>query len=128
MLNIRVTEGRALTTTIHLKGRLTADTTGALDAELRRVADSPATVVVFDLSDLEYINSAGLQLIFRTRKLMAGRGGKALLVNPQATVQKVLAIVGAVDVSTVFASTEELDQYLDTMQRKVAGGGQADEP
>jgi anti-sigma B factor antagonist len=127
MLNIQVTESRTLTKTVHLKGRLTSETAGALDEELRRVVDSPAIVVVFDVAGLEYINSAGLQLIFRTRKLMTARGGTALLVNPQATVQKVLEIVGAVDVSTVFASTAELDQYLDTMQRKVAGGEQADE-
>ncbi len=53
---------------------------------------------------------------------MAGRSGKTLLLNLQPQVQKVLEVISAVDVSTVFASVEELDQYLDLMQRRVVEG------
>src|SRR5436190_10344493 len=98
MLNIRVAESRTLTKTVYLKGRLTTETAAALDEELQTVADSSATVVVFDLADLEYISSAGLRSIFSMRKTMAARSGKALLVNPQPPVRKVLEIVNAVNV------------------------------
>jgi anti-anti-sigma factor len=121
-LNIRVTDPRPFSKTIYLEGRLNNDTVAQLDAELEQITGSAATVVVFDLAGLEYITSIGLRSIFRTHKAMAARSGKALLVNPQPQVKKVLDIVNAADLASVFASTEELDRYLDLMQRRVVDG------
>lgn len=121
-LNIRVTESRSFSKTVHLEGRLNNATVAALDEELDRILRSPVTVIVFDLAGLQYISSIGLRSFFRAQKAMAARSGKALLVNPQPQVQKVLDIVQAVDIAAVFTSTQELDQYLDAMQRKVVEG------
>ena len=121
-LTIRITENRPSSKTVHLKGKLNNETVDALDEALNEIADSPATVVVFDLADLEYINSMGLRSIFRIQKVMASRSGNALLLNPQPQVRKVLEIVKAVDINAVFASVQELDRYLDSMQRKVIEG------
>jgi anti-anti-sigma factor len=121
-LTIRVTENRPFSRTVHLGGKLNNETADALDEALNRIADSPATVVVFDLAGLEYISSIGLRSIFRIQKIMAARSGKALLVNPQPQVRKVLEIISAVDITAVFASVQELDRYLDLMQRKVIDG------
>jgi anti-anti-sigma factor len=122
MLKVRVAETRPFARTVYLDGKLSNDTVAILDDELKKIASSSATVVVFDLADLEYISSAGLRSIFGMRKTMAGRGGKALLVNPRPPVQKVLEIVNATDLAAVFSSVQELDRYLDAMQRKVADG------
>ena len=121
-LTIRITENRPSSKNVHLKGKLNNETVDALDEALNEIADSPATVVVFDLSALEYINSMGLRSIFRIQKVMASRSGNALLLNPQPQVRKVLEIVKAVDINAVFASVQELDRYLDSMQRKVIEG------
>ena len=121
-LKIGVTESRAFAKTVHLEGRLNNETVAAFDAELERIANSSATVVVLDLAGLDYISSVGLRSIFRLQKTMAARSGKALLVNPQPQVQKVFQIVNAADISAVFASVQELDDYLDLMQRKVIDG------
>ena len=122
-LKIRSTENRTFSTTVHLEGRLDNATVAALDEELDRIIASAVTVVVFDLAGLEYISSGGLRSIFRVQKEMTSRSGKALLVKPRPPVQKVLDIVKAVDLGTVFTSVEELDRYLDVMQRKVSEGG-----
>ena len=121
-LNVRVTESRSFSRTVSLGGRLTNETVATLDEELEKIASSSTTVVVFDLAELEYISSVGLRSIFRTQKAMVARGGKALLVNPQPQIKKVLEIVNAADISAVFASVQELDRYLDAMQRKVVEG------
>jgi len=122
VLKVRVAESRPFTRTVSLEGKLDNDTVTALDAELEKIIGSSTTVVVFDLAGLEYVSSAGLRSFFRTRKAMNARSGKALLVNPTPQVRKVLEIVNAADLSAVFASVEELDRYLDTMQRKVIDG------
>ncbi len=121
-LKVRVIEGRAFSRTVLLEGRLTNETVAGLDEPLARIVASPAKVVVFDLADLEYISSAGLRTFFRIQKVMTQRGGKVMLLSPQPAVQKVLAIANAADLTAVYSSAEELDRYLDEVQRKITDG------
>ena len=90
-----------------------------LDRALEPVLDSALKVLVFDLSGLEYISSAGLRTLFRAQKSMKARAGKVLMLNPQPPVQKVFDIVKAADVQQVFRNVAELDAYLDAMQKQV---------
>ena len=121
-LNVRIQEGRSLTKTLVLEGRLDNDSVSVLDEALDPVLASAVKVVVFDLTGLEYITSAGLRSIFRAQKAMNARAGKAVLLNPTPQVQKVLDIVKVADLGAVFKNVRELDAYLDAMQKKVAGG------
>ncbi len=109
---------------LRVHGRLDAMTFGEFDeavlALLPRLADG-GTVVV-DLAELEYVSSAGLRSFAKIRKSMRVRGGHTLLLNPQPQVRKVFDIVKAVPVNEVFASTQELDAYLDRMQRQITEG------
>lgn len=109
---------------VHVGGRLDAMTFSELDeamlALLPRLGDG-GTVVV-DLAGLEYVSSAGLRSFARIRKSMRARNGHTLLLNPQPQVRKVFDIVKAVPVNEVFTSTQELDAYLDRMQRQITEG------
>jgi anti-anti-sigma factor len=121
-LSVRVEEGRSGTKVLVLQGRLDHDSVGAFDDQLDEVLLSKVQILVFDLSGLEYVTSAGLRSIFRAQKAMSARGGKAVLVSPQVQVRKVLDIVKVPELGSVFASVQELDAYLDAIQRKTAGG------
>src|SRR5262245_58342329 len=121
-LKVRATETRSGSTTIHLEGRLDHETAPLLDNELDKVARSSVTVLVLDLDRLEYISSAGLRSIFSAQKTLAKRSGRVVLVNTRPQIKKVFDIVKAADLGVVFTSLEELDRYLDTMQRKVIDG------
>jgi anti-anti-sigma factor len=121
-LNVRVQEGRSLTKTLVLEGRLDNESVGAFDEALDAVLASAVKVVVFDLTGLEYVTSAGLRSIFRAQKAMNARAGKSVLLNPTPQVKKVLDIVKVPDFGVVFKNVQELDAYLDAMQKKVAGG------
>ena len=105
-----------------VEGRLDHDTAAVLDSELDKLAKSPINVLVLDLELLEYISSAGLRSIYSAQKAVAARSGRIVLVNPRPQVQKVFDIVKAADLAAVFTSVQELDRYLDTMQRKVVDG------
>ena len=120
-LKIRVDEGRSLTKTLVLEGRLDNESVADFDQQLDAVLASAVKVVVFDLRKLEYITSAGLRSIFRAQKAMRARSGKAALLEPQPTVQKVLDIVKVAELGSVFRNVQELDAYLDAMQKRVAG-------
>jgi anti-anti-sigma factor len=121
-LKVRVTQDRSFSSTVHLEGRLDSETVALLDNELSHLADSAVDVVVFDLADLEYISSAGLRSIFGTRQAIAARSGRIVLLNARPQVQKVFDIVKATDLAAVFTSVDELDRYLDAMQRRVVDG------
>ena len=122
-LNVRTEDSRSFTKTIYLVGSLDTETVSAFDQELDTVLESPLKVLVLDLSELEYLSSAGIRSLFRAQKSMKARAGEALIVNPQPAVQKVFDIVKAVDLKAVFSSVQELDKYLDTMQRKMKEEG-----
>jgi anti-anti-sigma factor len=121
-LKIELQEGRPLTQTVALVGRLDTETAPNLEAEIDRLLASPVKVIVFDLDGLDYISSAGLRSLFRAQKSMKARAGEALLVKPQPQVQKVFEIVKAVELKSVFRDLAELDEYLDAMQRRATRG------
>lgn len=109
---------------VQIAGRLDAMTFGELDeAMLALLPQLPdGGTVVIDLAGLTYISSAGLRSFAKVRKSMRARDGHALLLNPQPQVRKVFDIVKAVPVNEVFTSTQELDAYLDRMQRQITEG------
>lgn len=118
MFNVKVQQGS--TPTLMLSGRLDSVTAPKLDQALDGVlAKSPITRLVFDLSALEYLSSAGIRCFIRARKAIEPKGGSVAVVNPQPAVRKVLDIVKALPAGQIFASVAELDEYLDEMQRQV---------
>jgi anti-anti-sigma factor len=109
--------------TLALTGRLDSNTAGQLDAALSRVlANTGLTRLVFDLGKLDYLSSAGIRCFVRARKALEPAGARVAIVNPQPAVQKVLEIVKAIPAGGLFSSVEELDEYLDAMQRQVREG------
>ncbi|KMM75628.1 anti-sigma F factor antagonist [Xanthomonas sp. NCPPB 1128] len=102
-----------------LSGRLDTHTYQALDEALAPLLATPITTLVLDLSHLDYISSAGIRSIFKARKVLAARDGRVLVVNPQPQIRKVFDVVKAVPLNEIFTSVQELDEYLDEMQRRV---------
>ena len=116
-------EGSGPKRTCRLAGHLDTHTYQRADSELEPVlADTSVNLLVLDLSDLEYISSAGLRTVFRARKSLGSRGGKVLVANPQPQIRKVFELVKAVPFSEIFSSTAEADAYLDAMQKRVLSG------
>ncbi|WP_329742734.1 STAS domain-containing protein [Dyella sp. A6] len=109
---------------LHLNGRLDAVTYLDFDTTvLPMMGELPQGVtVVLDLAGLDYISSAGLRSVARVRKATRALHGHTLLLDPQPQVRKVFDIVKAVPVSEVFASTAELDAYLDRIQQRMIEG------
>lgn len=108
---------------VAVEGRLDSISYHELDRQITPVIeDAAVNTLVFDLAKLDYISSAGIRSVFRARKALAARGGRVLIVNPQAQVEKVFDIVKAVPVKEIFRSTEELDHYLDRIQKRIVSG------
>lgn len=108
---------------ISIAGSLDSNTAPELQQSIDNEINDTVNTTVIDFKDLDFLSSAGLRVIFKTKKIMANRGGKFLLVNLQPQIKKVFEIIKALDGMNVFKNQEEMDDYLTAMQNKVKDGG-----
>jgi len=119
-LNLRIDGGNGPYQRMHLSGRLDGSTHAALDEALEPLLHEGTHILEINLAGLDYISSAGLRSIFRARKMLSTHAGRVLLMQPQPPVRKVFELVKAVPVDEVFASQDELDDYLAAIQARMA--------
>ena len=98
MLNI-VKERRDDALTVKLEGRLDTTTAPELEGALRDEL-SEVKALVFDLSGLEYISSAGLRVLLSTQKTM-NRQGSMKLIGVKETIMEIFSITGFCDILTI---------------------------
>ncbi|MCH3942214.1 MAG: STAS domain-containing protein [Atopobiaceae bacterium] len=94
-----VKKGSAPDLTISVSGRLDTTTAPQLEAELKNSLEG-VTSLVFDLSDLEYISSAGLRVLLSAQKRMS-KQGTMVVRNVREAVMDVFEVTGFSDVLTI---------------------------
>ncbi len=102
-------------------GRLDTNSYRELEERVDLVLHEKPHTLVFDMADLDYISSMGVRVIAKAQKAMKTYDGKVVLFNLQPQIRKVFDIIKALPSQQVFSSTDELDDYLDRMQRRVMG-------
>ena len=107
---------------VSLAGSLDNDTAAQLQDKIDHEIDSTVHMLIMDLKRLEFLSSAGLRVIFKTKKYMDSHDGKFMLLNLQPQVRKVFYFIKALDGMNVFKSQQEMDDYLTAMQNKVLDG------
>ena len=113
-LNIDLNEPKPGTTRVALTGSLDSDTAPQLEKAMGALN---AAVIAFDMTNLAFISSAGLRVIFATAKRQRAKGGQIGMSNLRPGVRKVFEIVKALPDMNVFASEKEMDEYLARFQR-----------
>ncbi|KAA1190407.1 STAS domain-containing protein [Pseudohalioglobus sediminis] len=103
---------------VALDGALNTDTAPAFEQRLQDVVDKRFALTVLDMKDLDYISSAGLRVIFKAAKQTRSQGNKLAAANRKPHIDKVFEILKALPDMAVFANEQELDDYLDSMQRR----------
>ena len=85
--------------TVKVSGRLDTTTAPELESSLKESVDS-IDELVLDLSDLEYISSAGLRVLLATQKVMNKQGGmKVTGVNE--VIMEIFEVTGFSDILTI---------------------------
>lgn len=86
--------------TVAMTGRLDTTTAPELEAEL---ADELSAVkeLVFDLSGLEYVSSAGLRVFLMTQKQMNRQGSTMIVKNVAPEIKEVFDLTGFSDFLTI---------------------------
>lgn len=104
---------------IYLGGRLDTLTAPEFDARMAEVDAAKSPLQMVNLAALDYVSSAGVRSLFKARKVAQAAGGDLLFVDPKPQVKKVFDILKALPAQAVFESQEEMDRYIDSMQRKM---------
>ena len=87
------------TLTVALEGRLDTATSPHLEGELRTAVNG-VTELIFDLTGLEYISSAGLRVLLSAQKVM-NRQGKMTIRNIKPEIMEIFEVTGFVDILNI---------------------------
>jgi anti-sigma B factor antagonist len=98
-------------------GSIDANTYSVLDEKMDAILKEPPDVIIFDMEFADYISSTGIRVLLKTKKALKATNGRMVFMNLQPQIQKVFDILKAIPTLKVFASVEELDNYLDVMQK-----------
>ena len=105
---------------VTLTGELNGKTYPVLENKLDQLLEERPTVIVLDMAEVNYLSSAGIRVILKTKKMLAACNGKLVFMNLQPQIKKVFEIINALPSMRVFKDLNEMDDYLDRMQRKVS--------
>ena len=87
------------TVTLIVSGRLDTQTAPELEAELDSVL-SGIKDLTFDMTNLEYVSSAGLRVILKAQKAMNAQGSMKL-TGVNDSIMEVFDITGFLDILTI---------------------------
>lgn len=76
------------------------------------IAVSKHAYIVFDLSDLRFINSEGMGFIVATHARLAKKGVSLLLCSPPLNVRDIFELVGLPKIVPVLASIGDVIKYI----------------
>jgi anti-sigma B factor antagonist len=86
-------EGVVLT----LCGELDLATAPGLEQRLQEILAAPPRRLLLDLSELTFVDSAGVSVLIRAKKEAEGNGCQMVLRRPTAQLHRVFALVGLTD-------------------------------
>ena len=75
-------------------GRLDGITAAATEKDILALLVEGGSLVNIDLSELEYVSSAGLRVLLVCAKAAKAKGGKLVLLSPKPAILEVLTISG----------------------------------
>jgi anti-anti-sigma factor len=89
---------------VSVKGRIDAVTAPEFEKNMSEFILKGEINLIIDLSNLEYISSAGLRSILATAKKLKAEGGKMLFAGLQGPVEEVFKISGFYSIFSIFDS------------------------
>ncbi len=89
---------------VSVKGRIDAVTAPEFEKNMSEFISKGEFNLIINLSNLEYISSAGLRSILATAKKLKAEGGKILFAGLQGPVEEVFKISGFYSIFSIFDS------------------------
>jgi anti-anti-sigma factor len=117
-LQVNVTTKGKEGITVSPVGSIDTNTSMILEKEIDSLLKKKPKVLILDMEKVDFMSSAGVRVVFKAKRCVEAIGGVFTIVNLQPQIKKVFDIINALPSLQVFESVEELDKYLETMQKK----------
>lgn len=85
--------------TLVISGRLDTQTAPELESEIEKLTDD-CKELTLDMTELDYISSAGLRVVLKAQKLMSNNGSMKL-VGVNESVKEIFEITGFLEILTI---------------------------
>jgi anti-anti-sigma factor len=121
-LNIKIQQIDKNKARLILSGQINSDTWEKLNNEVNSLLEKKITALIFDLTDVDFISSAGVGVIIKAKMSLLRNYGDLAMLNPQPQIRKVFDIMKLLPAMNVFANIKELDEYLTRVQKNVVEG------
>jgi len=94
---------------VRIRGEIDLSNADAVLASIEAARDEDAPGLIVDLQALDYLDSAGVRLLFRASRSVGASGRFVAIVPPDGPARRVLDLA---DASTVFALEDSEDAAL----------------
>ncbi len=85
-----------------LRGKLDVVGKGQIETRFAAHCGGDKPRVIVDFTEVEFMASIGIQLLFINAKSIARRGGKIVIANPNDKVREILDITGVPNIIAIF--------------------------
>jgi len=117
-LNVNVEKRQEGVYAVMPEGHLDSTTSLNFEEEVTPLFAAATKVLIFDLSKLDFISSAGVRVVFMAQKALSKHNGVFMMTGLKPQIKKVFEIINALPRLRVFKNIEEADEYLYAMQKK----------
>ena len=105
-MELRVVKGDSELTHVALAGKLDVQGEEEIGDRFRELLQTRGTSFIVDMSEVTYLASLGIRLLFAGAKALAGSGKKLVVLKPQPMVEETLLNSGTAKLIPI-ASDEE---------------------
>ncbi len=102
------------------KGRIDALTSTEVDQALRPLVEKEKYLII-DLSECEYLSSAGIRILLVTGKKLTAKGGKLFLSGLLPEVFQVIEMAGLHQIFSIYQSVEAAQSEIDRIRLLSSG-------
>ncbi|MEW6348691.1 MAG: STAS domain-containing protein [Thermodesulfobacteriota bacterium] len=113
-MELRVIAGDDKITQVALSGKLDVAGEQKIGDQFRDLLDARKTSFIVEMSEVSYLASLGIRLLFAGAKSLAAHRRKLVVVNPQPMVQETLLSSGTAKVIPIVANVDEALKLLST--------------
>jgi anti-anti-sigma factor len=109
-MEIQITDHKRVSV-LSVTGRVDGSTAGEFENALNGLTEAGKNNIVLDMSEVDFVSSAGLRVLVNTRKTVKSAGGKILLAEPSQQVIDTLDIAG---LDVLFEQFEDRETAIGT--------------
>lgn len=117
-LDIKINEKSTGVFLIELAGPLDTYTHVEFDEKMESIFLPSVKAILLEMGKVDYVSSMGIGSIFKIRKFAKEHNAQFAIANLQPQIKRIFDTVQAMPQEAIFKSLEEMDAYLDQIQKK----------